>query len=57
MASFNVRADGMYGFKNDAADNLEPDLEQGNESHIGFSNLENNFHGSGDNTDLPEDYR
>ncbi|XP_027857545.1 rho guanine nucleotide exchange factor 19 isoform X3 [Xiphophorus couchianus] len=56
MASFNVRADGMYGFKNDAADNLEPDLEQGNESHIGFSNLENNFHGSGDNADLPEDY-
>ncbi|XP_014840056.1 PREDICTED: rho guanine nucleotide exchange factor 19 isoform X2 [Poecilia mexicana] len=52
MASFNVRADGMYGFKNDVTD----DLEQGNELHIGFSNLENDLQGSGDNTDLPEDY-
>ncbi|MEQ2273554.1 hypothetical protein XENORESO_005653 [Xenotaenia resolanae] len=55
--SFNVRVDSMYGFKIDNTSNLEYDLKPGNGIPIGFSNVENDFHGRGGTTDHPEDYR
>lgn len=57
MASIGVRAGSLYGFNEDIIANLDFEFEQGDIIPIGFSDLQNESHGSVGATDHPEDYR